>query len=217
MTKNLDVSTFRNGEAITQAKDEAQWLYASENKIPAWCYYEFNENNGKKYGKLYNWYAVNDSRGLAPKGYHVPLVAEWRTLVNFLGGSVAAGKKMKSKDGWNSYKEGGKKTCPNCEDWSQSYRDKVPCNTCKDNRYIKVPEVTLSGNGDNSSGFNGLPGPRCEYSGHFNSTGEIGVWWSSEESSGGYAWYTYLHYKYNEVSSENKRKGHGFSVRCIKD
>jgi len=98
MSKNLDVSTFRNGEQIPQAKDIEQWKYAGTNKIPAWCYYEFNESNGKKYGKLYNWYCIKDARGLAPKGYHIPSDAEWTILTDFLGGS--AGKKMKSKDGW---------------------------------------------------------------------------------------------------------------------
>ncbi len=98
MSKNLDVSTFRNGEQISQAKDVEQWKYAGTNKIPAWCFYEFNESNGKKYGKLYNWFAVSDSRGLAPNGYHIPSDAEWTILTDFLGGSAA--KKMKSKDGW---------------------------------------------------------------------------------------------------------------------
>ncbi len=219
-SKNLDVSTFRNGEAIPQAKDKAQWKYAAENKISAWCYYEFNENNGKKFGKLYNWYAINDSRGLAPKGYHVPSDAEWTILVDFLGGEKIAAKKMKSKDGWNSYKEGGKKTCPNCEDWSASYRDKVPCNTCKDNRYIKVPEVTVSGNGDNSSGFNGLPGGTCFDNGDFGYIGEHGNWWSSSEYGPDGAQLRNLNYSNTEVRTSynyNKSKSNGFSVRCLRD
>jgi hypothetical protein len=217
-SKDLDVSTFRNGEAIPQAKDKAQWKYASDNKIPAWCYYEFNENNGKKFGKLYNWYAVSDARGLAPKGYHVPTDSEWTILVDFLGGEKIAGKKMKSKDGWKSYTQGGKKTCPNCEDWSASYRDKVPCNTCKDNRYIKVPEETVSGNGDNSSGFNGLPGGWCNYEGGFNNIGEYGNWWSSTEYNANSAWIRQLDYIYSTVDRNFLfNKNVGFSVRCLRD
>ena len=100
MSKNLDVSTFRNGEAIPEAKNEKQWLKASENQTAAFCYYEYRSNNGKVYGKLYNWYAVNDSRGLAPKGYHIPSDEEWIIVTDFLGGSDIAGKKMKSKNGW---------------------------------------------------------------------------------------------------------------------
>jgi uncharacterized protein (TIGR02145 family) len=100
-TKNLDVATFRNGDAIPQAKTDEEWGAASENKQPAWCYYENNTANGTKYGKLYNWYAVNDARGLAPAGYHIPTDEEWTVLSTFLGGEDVAGKKMKSTSGWN--------------------------------------------------------------------------------------------------------------------
>jgi len=100
MTKNLDVSTFRNGDPIPQAKTDEEWVKAGDNKQPAWCYYENDPANGAKYGKLYNWYAVSDSRGLAPVGYHVPSDAEWEKLVDYLGGEGKAGDKMKSKQGW---------------------------------------------------------------------------------------------------------------------
>jgi len=100
MTKNLDVSTFRNGDPIPQAKTDDEWRKAGDNKQPAWCYYENDPANGAKYGKLYNWYAVSDSRGLAPVGYHVPSDAEWTILTDYLGGAEKAGAKMKSKQGW---------------------------------------------------------------------------------------------------------------------
>ena len=100
MTKNLDVSTFRNGEAIPEAKNAKQWQKAGKNKIAAFCYYNYDSKNGEKYGKLYNWFAVNDPRGLAPKGYHVPSDAEWTLLTDFLGGEDLAGQKMKSITGW---------------------------------------------------------------------------------------------------------------------
>jgi len=100
MTRNLDVSTFRNGDPIPQAKTDEEWEKAGENKEPAWCYYENDPANGAKYGKLYNWYAVSDSRGLAPVGYHIPSDAEWEKLVDYLGGEGKAGAKMKSKQGW---------------------------------------------------------------------------------------------------------------------
>ena len=100
MTKNLDVSTFRNGDPIPEARTDEEWQKARENKQPAWCYYENDPSNGAKYGKLYNWYAVNDSRGLAPAGYHVPSDVEWTKLTDFLGGEEVAGDKMKSKSDW---------------------------------------------------------------------------------------------------------------------
>jgi len=100
MTKNLDVSTFRNGDPIPEAKTNEEWEKAGENQQPAWCYYNNYPANGAKYGKLYNWYAVNDSRGLAPSGYHIPSDAEWTILTDFLGGDEVAGTKMMSKSGW---------------------------------------------------------------------------------------------------------------------
>jgi uncharacterized protein (TIGR02145 family) len=100
MTKNLDVATFRNGDPIPEAKTDEEWKKAGDNKQPAWCYYNNDPANGEKYGKLYNWYAVNDSRGLAPVGYHIPSDAEWTKLTDFLGGAKVAGKKMKSTSGW---------------------------------------------------------------------------------------------------------------------
>jgi len=101
MTKNLDVSTFRNGDAIPEAKTEEEWYLAGENGEPAWCYYDNDPANGEKYGKLYNWYAVNDPRGLAPEGWHVPGDSEWTELVTFLGGKDLAGSKMKMPLGWD--------------------------------------------------------------------------------------------------------------------
>ena len=100
MTKNLNVATFRNGDPIPQAKTDEEWVKAGENQQPAWCYYDNDPKNEEIYGKLYNGYAVNDKRGLAPEGYHVPTDAEWTQLSDYLGGEDVAGKKMKSTSGW---------------------------------------------------------------------------------------------------------------------
>ncbi|MBM2816458.1 MAG: hypothetical protein HW421_3220 [Ignavibacteria bacterium] len=92
MKRNLDVDHYRNGDPIPEVRDSAQW---PKLKTGAWCYYENNSDSGKIYGKLYNWYAVNDPRGLAPAGWHVPSDAEWTTLTTFLGGDSVAGGKLK--------------------------------------------------------------------------------------------------------------------------
>lgn len=102
MAENLNVSTFRNGEPIPEAKTKEAWLAAYKNERAAWCYYNNDSANGKKYGKLYNWYAVNDSRGLAPKGWHVPTDKEWQTLIAALGGEGAAFAKMKASTGFHA-------------------------------------------------------------------------------------------------------------------
>jgi uncharacterized protein (TIGR02145 family) len=77
MSENLNVGKFQNGDLIPQAKTEQEWIIAGQNKRPAWCYYNNEPQNGTKYGRLYNWYAVNDPRGLAPKGWHIPKTDEW--------------------------------------------------------------------------------------------------------------------------------------------
>jgi len=100
MTKNLNVDTFRNGDRIPEAKTEGEWKAYAQADEAAWCYYDNDPNNGEKYGKLYNWHAVNDPRGLAPNGMHIPNDEDWTQLINFLGGIEKAGVKMKSKSGW---------------------------------------------------------------------------------------------------------------------
>jgi len=92
MIKNLDVSTYSNGDPIPQVTDSAQWVNLTTG---AWCYYMNDAANGPVYGKLYNWYAVNDPRGLAPAGYHVATHDEWNSLVACLGGDSLAGGKIK--------------------------------------------------------------------------------------------------------------------------
>ena len=110
MLENLGADYFRNGDAIPEAKTQEEWLLAGENKQPAWCYLENDKANGQKYGKLYNWYAVNDARGLAPEGWHVPTDLEWKMLSNQLGGEDFAGEKMKSSSGWNNQGNGSNST-----------------------------------------------------------------------------------------------------------
>jgi uncharacterized protein (TIGR02145 family) len=132
MSKNLDVSTFRNGDTIPEAKTKKEWKKADREKTPAFCYYEFDEENGKKYGKMYNWYAVNDPRGLAPKGYHVPNNEEWNKLGESLGGLEKAGKKLKSKEGWSPVEDGSGKTIQGNGDNSSSF-SALPSGACKEN------------------------------------------------------------------------------------
>jgi uncharacterized protein (TIGR02145 family) len=102
MAENLNVSHFRNGDEIPEIEDSTAWHQASISAKPAWCYYNRDPSNGRKYGKLYNWYAVNDPRGLAPYGWHIPTDAEWTVLTTYLGGTDVAGTKMKFTNGWSN-------------------------------------------------------------------------------------------------------------------
>jgi uncharacterized protein (TIGR02145 family) len=103
MAENLNVSKFRNGDPILEAKTYEEWKEAGEKEQPAWCYYNNDPRNGAKYGKLYNWYAINDPRGLSPKGWHVPSKSDWKDFTNYLGGELSVGMKIKSKTGWITY------------------------------------------------------------------------------------------------------------------
>jgi uncharacterized protein (TIGR02145 family) len=96
MKRNLNVSHFRNGEPIPEARTNEEWVKAGAEGKPAWCYYDNNPKNEKIYGKLYNWHAVNDPRVLAPERWHVPSDKEWKKLIDYLGGSKVAGGKMKT-------------------------------------------------------------------------------------------------------------------------
>ena len=99
--ENLDVSRYRNGDIIPEVNDPKEW---ANLKTGAWCYYYNDPRYGKIYGKLYNWYAVNDPRGLAPEGFHIPSDTEWTKLTDYLGGREVAGGKMKAigTSLWNS-------------------------------------------------------------------------------------------------------------------
>ncbi len=179
MAENLNASRFRNGDIIPEARTPEEWEKAGNDEEPAWCYYENDSLNGIKYGKLYNWYAVNDSRGLAPDGYHIPSDNEWKGLDTFLGGEDVAWKKLKSSSGWSL-----------------------------DN-----------GNGNNKSGFSGLPGGARIYGGiSFDDIGLGGYWWSSKSNNDSFkAEYYYLFYNYDYIPSAEGNKDDGFSVRCLKD
>src|SRR4030042_4109572 len=94
MKKNLDVDHYRNGDLIPEVTDIHEWAKLTTG---AWCYYNNDPKNGKIYGKLYNWYAVNDPRGLAPDGWHIASDMEWGLLSGELGGDHISGQKLKEK------------------------------------------------------------------------------------------------------------------------
>ena len=211
-TQNLSVNKFRNGDIIPLAKTSEEWEAAGLAEKPAWCYYESIAKNGSKYGKLYNWYAVHDTRGLAPVGYHIPSDSEWDILVENIGGDKIAGKKMKSITGWLNYY--GENTCNACKDWSDEYRGGHTCNFCIDSKTV---QGLTSGNGTSKFGFLGLPGGARNVNGSFYLNGSDGYWWSSTETNFTLANYRHLYNNKNLVFSYFFSKSSGFSVRCLKD
>ena len=93
MAENLRATRYNNGDVIPQLEDANTWIDASGG---AWCSYDNNPENDVIYGKLYNWYAVNDERGLAPEGWRVPTNEDWIILEDLAGGEIIAGGKLKA-------------------------------------------------------------------------------------------------------------------------
>ncbi|MDP4176352.1 MAG: WG repeat-containing protein [Bacteroidota bacterium] len=91
MNSDLDVNTFSNGEPIFEANTIEQFYEASKNQKPACFSYSFDLNYKTYYSRLYNWYAVNDPRGLAPKGWKIASQDDWKTLINETGPESTAG------------------------------------------------------------------------------------------------------------------------------
>lgn len=102
MTQNLNVSHYRNGDPIRHAATPAEWADAARKRQGAWCYYRNRSGDGVVYGKLYNWYAVNDPRGLAPKGWKIPSDKDWENLEGAFGGKQFAASNLKAASAWQS-------------------------------------------------------------------------------------------------------------------
>ena len=102
---NLKTSKYRNGDNITTGLSNSAWENTTSG---AYAIYNNDPVNDGLYGKLYNHYAVTDTRGLCPTGWHVPSDGEWTILENHLGGSSVAGGALKSTamqptpGGWNA-------------------------------------------------------------------------------------------------------------------
>ena len=184
-SENITVSTYRNGDLIPQVTDPIQW---SSLTTGAWCWYNNDSISYSKYGKLYNWYAVNDPRGLAPQGWHIPSNSDWNKMVKCLDPSAdtacfgcyqstTVGGPMKSSNGW-----------PN------------------------------TGNGSNSSGFSALPGGSRRANGNFDFlAGYNAFWWCSNEETSSTAWIRYLTSSTNTIFNDHLNKAIGNSVRVVRD
>jgi uncharacterized protein (TIGR02145 family) len=187
MEKNLDVTSYRNGDPIRHCPTIKEWEDAADKQEGAWCYYDNDPQNGNTYGIIYNWYAVNNSGGLAPEGWHIPSKEEVERLVQCLGDSLTAGGKMKT----TGIKE------DNTGLW------KTP-NTGASN---------LSGFSAMPGGLRSIP---SEFRFILQNEGAF-YWTSSSDVYDSKAFYYWLLYNDEEFHSKSFSKSSGFSVRCIKD
>lgn len=185
---NLDVDAYRNGDPIPQVKDNNEWINIHTG---AWCYYNNDPAMEAIYGKLYNWYAINDPRGLAPKGWHIATDDEWKELEMCQGMSQSEADKTQ----WRGTDEGGKLKETETSHWLS-------------------PNIGAT----NTSGFTALPGGwRGSYNGTFYDNGSIGYWWSATEDHSIYAFYRYLSFDKTMIYRYSNSKGFGLSIRCVKD
>lgn len=187
MCKNLDVDHYRNGDSIPQVTDPVEW---TSLKTGAWCYYNNNPAMGAIYGKLYNWYAVNDPRGLAPAGWHIATDEEWKELEMYLGMS----RSDADNTGSRGTDQGGKLKEVGTRHW-------------------KAPNKGAT----DEIGFSALPGGWRNNNGKFCYLKEDGAWWTSSENNADYVWGRYLYKDDARVIRYYYNKNNGFSVRCVKD
>ncbi len=187
MAQNLKVTHYRNGDPIPNVTDAGEWEGLSTG---AYCDYGNDPANVETYGRLYNWYAVDDSRNIAPEGWHVATDDEWKQLEMHLGMSQAEADDI----GLRGTDEGGKLKETGTVHW-------YPPNT----------------GATNESGFSALPGGYRYNDGYFGGMGSNALFWCSTEFDSGGAWYRYLCYSCSEVSRYYDYKQDGFSVRCVRD
>jgi uncharacterized protein (TIGR02145 family) len=109
MAENLSVTHFRNGDIIDEVKTHKGWMIAASLNQPAWCYYYNDPDNEEEYGRLYNWYAINDPRGLAPEGWKIPSFIEWEKYLTEAIGEKS-GNELKSTEGWDLNGNGNNQT-----------------------------------------------------------------------------------------------------------
>ena len=190
MTENLKVTHYRNGDPIPNVTDNSTWAGLSTG---AYCVYNNTPSNADTYGNLYNWYAVDDIRGLAPVGWHVPSDEEIMELEMYLGMSQSQASSTGNR-GTNE----GSKLAGRADLWTNGGLE-------------NDPEF-------NTSGFSFLPGGhRYCSSGYFGDMDYHGSFWSSTEGNAGNAWYRSLRYSNTTVYRNDSSKQIGFSVRCLRD
>lgn len=186
MAENLRVTHYRNGDEIPKVTDNSEWADLNSG---AYCYYDNNDENADIYGSLYNWYAVNDNRNIAPEGWHVPSDNEWKQLEIYLGMSsqdadssgfnrgTDEGNKLKSTSGWKN-----------------------------------------NGNGTDDYGFAALPCGNRDYPDGFMYGEEYyAKFWSSTAYDDNDAWFRHLYYLDMKIIRYIIPKQYGLSVRLVKD
>jgi uncharacterized protein (TIGR02145 family) len=206
MAENLHVTKYSNGDAILNETNNTKWNALTSG---AQCAYNNNTegNSIAKFGRLYNFYAVTDSRNIAPVGWHVASDAEWTVLTNYiaanLGTSTSVAQAMAASIDWTI----------TLNDTIKSFISGVT--DVVGYMYTDPQYYTFYLN--NSSGFCGLPsGGRYNY-GVCKNVGDYTAWWTTTQSDNGNVWFRSLSYYGSSIGKNFYNKQFGLSVRCVKD
>ena len=195
MCQNLNATKYLNGDTIPDVIDKTAWVNLTTG---AYCNYNNDANNSITYGRLYNWYAVNDSRKLCPSDWHIPSHDEWTTLESAICKSGTCNTDFPydaTTVGWRGTNEGGNLKETGTTNWTSSNIGAT-----------------------NSSGFTALGGGyRDYYFGLYSYLGSYGEWWSITKGNSTNAWARHL---WNGITTVNRsliNQKTGLSVRCIKN
>ena len=188
MAENLKVTHYNNGDPIPTGYSNSQWMYLSTG---AYAVYDNDPANAETYGHLYNWYAVDDDRGVCPEGFHMPTDEEWMELEMFLGMSWE-----EAHDFGIRGTDQGSQLAGNAGLWNNGALENDPA--------------------FDSSGFLALPGGyRGGSNGGYGHMGDDGFFWSATADGGFGAWGRKLYYDGSEVYRYGSYKLYGLSVRCV--
>ncbi len=188
MAENLNVSHYRNGDLIPNVVGSQEWGGQTQG---AWCAYNNIEQNLCPYGKLYNWFAVNDQRNLCPLDWHVATELEWQQLEIELGLLISELNVNEQRGG--SVNAGGKLKSTTINYWNGPNIGSV-----------------------NEYGFSALPGGFRDPSGIFSNLNYYGFWWNAT-SNGSSAYVREISFNSYRIGREAYTKLCGLSVRCVKN
>lgn len=234
LTQNLAVTHFRNGDEIKMATSFDEWMSFNKYKEPAYMYYNFDPVNGLKYGVLYNFYAVNDKRGLSPKEFHIPSTIEWEKLFISLFGDSKAIPDLLANTEWHYYVEKSNeekkanlikltKDLNSLEDYKM-----VDCFNSNSTRFSALPAPVTEDENEQESMFLGatyemnaddnrkLAFTRDDDMRFYNHTS----WWTSTKQNENSAWARSISGCSQEKARSSRNllnNNYGLYVRCIKD
>lgn len=188
MAENLKVTKYNNGDFIPVIAEDDEWDNLTTG---ACCLYDNNQDLLITYGRLYNWFAVNDKRGIAPIGWHVPDESEWLELEMELGMDQSTAFCFLDR---STTFEGGKMREAGIAHWKDPNKG-----------------------ANNESGFSALPGGLRGYAGLYRALGYSAYFWSSTEYEDGRSYGRSLKCVNRCVYRDYYDNRNGFSVRCVMD